>query len=155
MRVIVVLASLSLLIARTAIGQRVPSGESAKQIATIEHRIERALVETDTAFLESVYAPAFRFKHAAGNIDDRATWLAGVRGSRGKYLSREVDSVDVEVHDDVALATGRIHVRSHAPDGSMDEYTLRYIRVYALRAGRWLLLTHHSSQLTKGPLTSP
>ena len=155
MRLILVLTSLSLLSIRTAAGQSTAASPAASQLAAIEHGVERALVDTDTLFLERVYAPEFRFKHASGNIQDRASWLTDVRASRGKYQARDLDSLDVELHDDIALTTGRIHVRSHTAEGALDEYTIRYVRVYAFRAGRWWLLTHHTSQLTRGPLASP
>ncbi|MDO8500750.1 MAG: hypothetical protein Q7S20_02805 [Gemmatimonadaceae bacterium] len=64
-------------------------------------------------------------------------------------------SLDVEVHEDVPLTTGRIHVRRLGPDGTTVEYTIRYARVYAFRNGRWQLLTHHSTQQTAGPPFPP
>jgi len=45
----------------------------------------------------------------------------------------------------VALTTGRIHVRQESTDPKWREYTIRYARVYIRRAGRWQLLTHHST----------
>ena len=155
MRLFPALASLCLLSVRTAVGQSATSSTEATQLAAIEHRVERAFVDTDTLLLEGVCAPEFRFKHASGNIQDRASWLSDVRASRGKYQARDLDSLDVELHDDVALATRRIHVRSRTADGALDEYTIRHVRVYAFRAGHWQLLTHHTSQLTRGPLASP
>jgi hypothetical protein len=155
MRFVLALVLLSLVTVRTATGQRATAGDDAAQLTAIEHRIERALVETDTPFLEGAYAPEFRFKHASGNIDNRAAWLAGVSASRGKYLARDLDSLDVEVHGDIALTTGRVHSRGLAADGSTDESTIRYVRVYALRAGHWQLLTHHTFRLTKGAVNIP
>jgi ketosteroid isomerase-like protein len=96
-------------------------------------------------FLDSLYAVDFRFKHASGQIQDRAQMLALVR--RGRFAARDLDSLDVEVHGDVALSTGRIHVRRTpgAPPGFPPRYTIRYVRVYVDRNGRWRLLTHHTT----------
>lgn len=121
---------------------------AASDIARIEHRIEAATAGAtvgDSAFLDSVYAPGFRFKHATGQLQTRAQVLAVVR--RARFAARDLDSLDVEVHGDMALSTGRIHVRRRpgAPPALASGYTLRYVRVYVYRDGRWRLLTHHST----------
>jgi ketosteroid isomerase-like protein len=131
------------------------SGDSAA-IASLERRTENAVVARDIAFLDSAYTSDFRFKHSTGDLDTRAEWIASVQRSR--FASRQVDSLDVEVHGDVALTTGRLHVRRSpadpgwAKDPRWREYTVRYARVYVRRAGRWRLLTHHSTGESFGPL---
>jgi ketosteroid isomerase-like protein len=156
MRVVVAMASLLVIAVGSASGQQQPPAPQPEaQITALEHRIERAVTQTDTLFLDSVYAPDFRFKHGTGELQDRAAWLASVRASRGRFLARDLDSLDVEVHGDVALTTGRIHVRRLATDSTTVEYTIRYARVYVRRRGRWQLLTHHSTQQTAGPLAAP
>lgn len=128
-----------------------PRSDSA-EIAALEHRVEEATMRGDVAFLDSVYAPSFRFKHSTGNLEQRADRLAALRASRTKVFARDLDSLDVEVHDDIALSTGRIHVRQDSRDPKWREYTIRYARVYVRRAGRWQLLTHHSTGESFGPL---
>lgn len=121
---------------------------AVREIMQLEHRVEAATARgsaADSAFLDSVYAPDFRFKHATGQLQDRAQVLAVVR--RVHYAARELDSLDVEVHGDIALSTGRIHVlRSPAAPARLPpRYTIRYVRVYVRHDGRWRLLTHHST----------
>jgi ketosteroid isomerase-like protein len=125
------------------------AGRDSAALAALERRVEDAVVRRDVAVLRDVYAGDFRFKHATGEAEDRDQWLAAVRGAR--YERRAVDSLDVEVHGEVALVTGRLHVRAEADDPRWREYTVRYARVYARRGGRWRLLTHHSTGLTFGP----
>lgn len=132
-------------------------------VARLEQQIEDAVVRRDTAFLDRAYAPSFRFKHSTGLLETRAQVLWGVRnapgpGAAGRTISRDVDSLDVEVHGDVALTTGRIHVVRDGGDPHWRNYTVRYARVYA-RAGPgapWKLLTHHSTAEAQGaPQTRP
>ena len=138
-----------------AAGGSTASRDSAA-IATLEQRIENAVVAREIAFLDSAYTADFRFKHSTGDLDTRAEWIASVRRSR--FVSRQVDSLDVEVHGDVAFTTGRLHVRRSPDDPGWArnprwrEYTVRYARVYVRRAGRWYLLTHHSTGESFGPL---
>ena len=123
-------------------------------VATLEGRIEKATMRGDVAFLDSVYAPSFRFKHSTGDLEGRAARLAAIRARTRPVFARDLDSLDVEVHGEIALTTGRIHVRQDSPDPRWREYTIRYARVYVRRAGRWQLLTHHSTGDSFGPLVS-
>jgi ketosteroid isomerase-like protein len=65
-------------------------------------------------------------------------------------LSRTLDSLDVEVHGDIALTTGRIKVTREHANPVEREYTVRYARIYVRRDGRWIQLTHHSTGETRG-----
>ena len=130
--------------------QSAADSAAAAEIAGLEHRVETAVARggpADIAFLDSVYATDFRFKHATGQTQDRVQWLALVRGRLARGTVRDVDSLDVELHGDVALSTGRIHVQREpgAPGSRPARYTIRYARVWARRGGRWRLLTHHST----------
>jgi len=129
-----------------------PAPDSAA-IAALERRVEAATMRGDVAFLDSVYAPSFRFKHSTGELEQRAARLAALRASRTRVFARDLDSLDVEVHGDVALTTGRIHVRQDSRDPKWREYTIRYARVYVRHAGQWQLLTHHSTAESFGPLS--
>jgi hypothetical protein len=129
---------------------------SAEQIlAALEHRVEDATRRGDVVFLDSIYAPSFRFTHSTGELEERAQRLDGLRRGTARVFARDLDSLDVEVHDDVALTTGRIHVRQESESPEWREYTVRYARVYVRRSGRWLLLTHRTTALTHGPLHDP
>jgi len=127
------------------------SGDSAV-VSALERSIEQATMRGDVAYLDSVYAPSFRFKHSTGTLEERGQRLAALRARRDTVFARDVDSLDVEVHGDIALSTGRIHVRQQSSDPRWREYTIRYVRVYVRRAGRWQLLTHHSTGESFGPL---
>jgi ketosteroid isomerase-like protein len=128
-----------------------PSSDSAT-IAALELRIEKAVLEYDAKFLESVYAPTFRFKHATGNLETREQRMKSMNSppvaGATRVIARDVDSLEVEVHGDVALTTGRIHVRRNGPPSPNRDYTIRYARVYVRGPKGWQLLTHHSTQQT-------
>ncbi len=121
-------------------------------IAALEYRVEQATQRGEVAYLDSIYAPSFRFKHSTGQLETRGPRLAALRARTTPVFARDLDSLDVEVHGDVALTTGRIHVRQASTDPKWREYTVRYARVYIRRAGRWRLLSHHSTGESFGPL---
>src|SRR5439155_18714104 len=121
---------------------------------SLEQRVERAVLDRNAAFLESVYGSSFRFKHASGKLETRDQRMqslrAELRAGARRETARDLDSLEVEVHGDIALTTGRVHVRRDGPPMPNRDYTIRYARIYtrAPQPGGWQLLTHHSTQQT-------
>lgn len=126
-------------------------------IAGLEQRHEAAVVQRDAGFLDSLYAPTFRFKHSTGVVETRVQRLESLRrpmapGAPSRTISRSSDSIEVEVHGLTALTSGRIHVRRDGGEARWQNYTIRYVRVY-VRSNterRWMLLTHHSTSDSQG-----
>ena len=110
---------------------------------SINRLLDRAVVKKDLAPLQEYYADDFYFLHATGKVDNKTTWLKSVSNPNSQTLSREHDSVVVELHENVALLTGNLFVRF--PPTSRAGYGIRYIRVYAIRKERWKLISHHST----------
>ncbi len=137
------------------------SGDSAT-IAAIEQRREDASVRGDVAFLEQLYSPSFRFTHFGGRSESRDEVLSAMRERLRpgvvltvRTLSRTIDSLRVEVHGNVALTSGRIHVRREGGNPEQREYVVRYVRVYGRSKAGWQLLTHRSVGETRIPSRSP
>jgi len=133
------------------------SNATIQQLMRLNTEIETAVVKGDIAFLERVLAADFRFPHGdawtaggrTANVDNKRSWLAAAR--EGFFVSREVSAQEVELHGDVALTTGRIRVRSRSNDPRARDYSIRFLRVYAQREGRWQLLSHRTVRQTSGP----
>lgn len=126
-------------------------------LASLEQQIENAIVHQDTVFLSSIFVPTFQWTHNGNNRETRAHFLSSVHRepppvSVGRTVSRTVDSIMVEVHDDVALTTGRIHV-TRTGGTIFQDFTIRYVRVYQRRSRSepWHLVTHRAIALTQGP----
>ncbi len=137
----VVIGTLTPLYGAEAQGRQVLDDSAA--VAALEQRVEEATMRRNVAFLDSVYAPTFRFKHSTGQLEERAPRLAALRSGTAIVFARDLDSLEVEIHGDVALTTGRIHVRQESTDPKWREYTVRYVRVY-IRSGGGLATTHPS-----------
>jgi hypothetical protein len=114
-----------------------------KQVDSVNRLLDRAVVKKDRAVMEKYYAPDFFFLHATGKIDSKASWIKGALNPDNKVLSREHDSVVVELHANVAIVSGILNVRF--PPATKKEYAIRYIRVFVFRENRWQLVSHHST----------
>lgn len=140
----ILLFLLSCCLCCAAFSQKLKDTTTAKTLLdSINRLLDRAVVKKDITTLQTYYADDFYFLHATGRIDNKASWIKTVSNPSSQTLSREHDSVLVELHDDVALLTGILSVKF--PPNTRADYAIRYIRVYAMRKDGWRLLSHHST----------
>jgi len=130
-----------------------PSATTSDPVADVlafEREIEAAVVRGDVAFLDRVCASDFSFTHGDGwttggaplRVENKAQWLESV--GKAPYLARDLDSVQVELHGDIAMTYGRYRARNKAGDPGRREFTVWFVRVYALRNGRWQYVSHRT-----------
>ncbi len=136
-----------------------PTGVSAAQaeLIDINVKIEAAVLAHNTRYLEEIAASDFLFTHGAASaagsgrplVDTKATWVAAAKNARTPFLARDVTVQQVELHDDVALVAGEIHVRSASTDVTLQNYTISFIRVFARRNAGWKLLSHRTVRTSR------
>jgi hypothetical protein len=120
------------------------------ELLAFEREVEAAIVRGDVEFMDRACAPTFSFTHGDGwttggaplRVDNRAQWMAVVKSA--PYASRELDSVRVEMHGDVAVTYGRYVARMKGGDPERQQFDLWFERVYAKRNGRWQYLSHRT-----------
>jgi ketosteroid isomerase-like protein len=156
-RIISVLLSL---VASSALGQepKSPAGprssvigsDAASEVLAFERDIETAVVRGDVAFLDRACTSDFTFTHGDGwtrggpplRVENKAQWLASV--GKAPYASRDLSSVQVELHGDIAITYGRYHARYKAGEPGRTEFTVWFERVYVRQNGRWLYVSHRT-----------
>jgi ketosteroid isomerase-like protein len=116
-----------------------------KLIDDLNRKIDRAVVSKDISVLEQYYGDDFVFTHATGLVDSKNSWIESIKKSKG-YAAREHDSTIVELHKDLAIIEGKLTVSRLAPakDGTT-KYSLKYVRVFALRKKNWEMISHRST----------
>lgn len=111
----------------------------AGSIIAFEKKIEQAVVDANVTFLKSAYADDFRFKHGTGTVDSKASWIENVQKSKGKFVSRKTDSVEVELHNDIAITQGKLTVHR-----TNSWYVIYYLRAYRKNADGFELFMHRT-----------
>ncbi len=117
------------------------SAQTEQQLLDFEKQIEAAVVAADISFLQKAYADDFRFKHGTGHIDSKASWLKDVEKNKGKFVSRNVEKSEAELHGDIGITQGTIAVTR-----TESTYTIHYVRVYRRVGGTWELFMHRTVQ---------
>ena len=122
-----------------------PDSALINLINDTNRKIDRAVVAKDIKFLEQHYGEDFVFTHATGLVDSKKSWLESIQRNKG-YAAREHDSTVVELHKDIAILSGKLTVTRLEPakDGTL-KYSLRYVRVFALRKKNWQMISHRST----------
>jgi hypothetical protein len=110
-----------------------------KDLLVFEQSIEQAVVAADVSFLKKAYAEDFRFKHGTGTVDSKESWIKDVVKNKGKFLSRKMDSVEVEIHSEIGITNGTLIVTR-----TDKSYTLQYVRVYRKKGKQWELVMHRT-----------
>jgi len=120
------------------------TNEAIKQeLISLNQRIDHAVVKKDVDFLRKRYAGDFVFTHGTGVVDTKKSWIEEVQKPQVHFVSREHDSTEVELHNEVAILTGRLLV-SRQGENHIYKYGLRYVRVYVLRRKSWQLISHRT-----------
>jgi hypothetical protein len=141
---------LSAAVPASAQESKTPVPADAAEVIAFERTMEAAVVRGDVAFLDRICAPDFSFTHGDGwttgkpplRVEDRAQWLASV--GKAPYLSRDLDSVQVEMHGDIAITYGRYVARNKAAAPGRGEFSVWFERVYARRSGQWQYVSHRT-----------
>jgi ketosteroid isomerase-like protein len=126
------------------------AADPVAEILAFERDMEAAVVRGDVASLDLICASDFSFTHGDGwttggpplRVENREQWLALV--GRAPYSARDLDSVQVELHGDVAITYGRYRARFKAGNPEQRQFAVWFERVYARRNGRWQFLSHRT-----------
>jgi len=131
---------------------------AAAEVLAFERAMEAAVVRGDVAYVDRVSAPDLSFTHGDGwttggkplLVDDRAAFLKRVENRQ--YNVRDLDSVKVEMHGDIAITYGRYVAQNRTGKPEQSWFSVWFERVYEKRDGRWLYVSHRT---VHGPTYGP
>jgi ketosteroid isomerase-like protein len=140
----VLLASGAFIYSNAALAQ---SQESvSKYVDNLNRTIDHAVVNKDFTTLDRHYAEDFVFTHGTGHVDSKESWIQDIQNmGQARFASREHDSTVVEVHNDVAIVSGKLAVVRESGK-EVRKYNLRYVRVFALRNKTWQMISHRTTK---------
>ena len=117
--------------------------DSKDAIVKLEHAQAGAIVALDFETLGRLYADDFRFTHGTGVVHGKTDWLESLRTGESVYVSREHEALEVEMHGDLAVSYGQLHIHSYF-QGEERWFMARYVRVYVRRDENWQLVSHRT-----------
>jgi hypothetical protein len=122
----------------------------AAEVLGLDQKIGAAVVRGDTAYVDSVTPRDFVMVHGDGwthggkplSTDTKESMLRRV--TTKYYDVIDFDSVNVEMHGDIAITYGRY--LAHVPGAAADKawFAVWFERVFAKRDGRWIYVSHRT-----------
>ena len=124
--------------------------DPAAEVLAFERAMEAAVVRGDVAYVDRVSAPDLTFTHGDAwttggkplGVDNREAFLNRVRNRQ--YNIRDLDSVKVEMHGDIAITYGRYIAQNRIGDTGRSWFSVWFERVYEKRNGHWLYVSHRT-----------
>lgn len=125
-----------------------PRGSAVEQaILRLEQQWQEALLASDTAALDRLYAETIVYTHSNGSVDDKATYIGNIKSGATKYQSLVRDDIKVQVFGNSAIVTCHWKVQTMSR-GNLINTDARYIHVYVKQAGVWRMVAHQSTRIS-------
>ena len=144
MKRVILLAVAVLLMAAGASAQTAKAVEQT--VLQLEKEWVEALLKSDAAKLEEMYADALVYTHSNGTVDDKSKYLVSIKSGSTKYIAIERTDIKVNVYDDAAIVTCQALMKIRA-SGEDRTINARMIHVYVKQKGRWLFVAHQTTRL--------
>jgi len=127
---------------------------AAQHLVDLDRHIQRAMVADERPILRRYIAKDFRFTHSDGSIETKADVLRTAAMRPRYYLGRRVVHASAEVHGQIGFVYGSLEVASGRTPGDPPGiravcYSLHYVHSYEIRNGRWQLMSHRTTKITK------
>lgn len=119
--------------------------QGEKELLALNASIEEAVVKKQIHLLEEAYAEDFVFTHGTGFVEGKKSWIKNVSDPSVQFIRRQPDSTSVELHEDVALVTGKLTI-TRTNNGKETKYGIWYIRVYRKKDKRWQMISHRTTK---------
>jgi len=118
----------------------------ADQVLALDKQQREAALRGESTFEEQHTASEYISINPAGVLSTREQILARMKSGDVRLEAIDVDQEQVHVYDDVAVITGREHVRGSYKGRTFDN-TARYSRVWKLQNGAWKLVLFHETPI--------
>lgn len=121
-------------------------GKVEQTVLKAEQEWEDALVKSDIAGLERIYADELNYTHSNGSVDTKKSYIDKIRSGQTKYESMKREDIVVRVYGNTALVTCHwlVNVTS---EGRKINTDARYLHVYVKKGSRWQLVSHQATRI--------
>jgi ketosteroid isomerase-like protein len=118
-----------------------------QELTRLEHAWSTAVVQRDSAFLESLYADEYVSIDEFGVARNKAEDLAVVTTGDWRLLSFELTGLRFHVYRDVAVVHG-LNAQTGTYHGRDANGAYRFTDVFVRRQGRWQCVSTHVTLVT-------
>jgi ketosteroid isomerase-like protein len=126
---------------------RTQKHESRHEIDHLEETWRNAVLQANTATLESLLADDYMAITASGTLQSKEEALANVRSGLTHFTTLEISDRKVRFYGTTALVTSLAEVTATTPEGELSG-SYRYTRVYVRDVhGKWKIVSFEASRI--------
>lgn len=123
------------------------TSKAIAEITQLEEERGRALVNADWAALAALLADDLVHIHTMGLIDDKASYLEGVR-TKLDYVEVKRVSLDIRLYGEIAIATGVLDQKLRIkPSGAIVDIHAATTQTWIRQNDRWLQNTFQATRI--------
>jgi ketosteroid isomerase-like protein len=119
---------------------------NAETVIELDRQRMIATVSQDLATLDGILADDLVYTHSSARMDTKASFIDGLTSGSNAYTSLEPSDVKAQDLGDVVVLTG-VCAMSVSLSGRPTSFRVRFADVYAMRDGRWQMVTWQSTRL--------
>lgn len=127
--------------------QKQKDNGAEQAILRLEQQWQEALLASDTAALDRLYAESIVYTHSNGSVDDKAAYIGNIKSGATKYQSLVRDDIKVQVFGNSAIVTCHWKVQTMSR-GNLINTDARYLHVYVKQQGVWRMVAHQSTRIS-------
>jgi uncharacterized protein (TIGR02246 family) len=116
-----------------------------QQIIELYNHMYQAMVEKDTATLNSIHANEFVLIHMTGMRQSKHEYINAIADGTLNYYSAEHEQMDVAIDGDRATLTGRSRVTAAVFGGGKHTWQLQLTFQLVKRDGQWSFTSSQAS----------
>jgi hypothetical protein len=109
----------------------------------VEEKRREALLQSDTATLDQIFADDYIVTNQFGQLQTKAQMISDLKSGALKFESIVEDDVITRVYGDAAVVTGRATSKHVGRDTTQ----VRFTRVYVKRQGRWQAVAYQVTRI--------
>ena len=116
------------------------------EIRAAEKAWSEAVVKSDTAALESIYAGHLIYAHSTGVVQTKQDNLGQLRSGARKYKEFSQEPIRVEVYPDAAVAHYLAHSVGSVDGKPFDDHVM-VLHLWVKEGGKWRLAAHQTTKV--------
>ena len=120
---------------------------SAETVIDLDKKRMAAMTQQDLATVEEILADDLIYVHSSAAVDTKQSFVGNMKSGKTVYLSAEPSAVEAKDLGDTVVLTGVGHMQVSSGGTPMPPFRIRFMDVYARRAGKWQMVAWQSTRL--------
>ena len=117
-----------------------------QMIIDLDRRRMQAMAKKDVATLDELIAEDLIYAHSSARLDTKKSLIDNMLSGKTVYTSVVPSKVVAQDLGNTVVLTGECQIKVDV-DGKLNAFGVRFTDVYALRHGKWQMVTWQSTKL--------